>query len=297
MTYPTTGRADYLALGDYNAVCYFCGFKYKASALRRHWQGFYVCGTCFEIRHPQDFVRAIPDVQTPPWAQPRPAPLFSSASPTHITVTTPPQYTDTGVYLPFIPEETTAASDPSVPGGPVYIDAPNVPPYQVTVPLTADEPVILKLQTGAGGIPVWGSFGQTLLGSAITTAATYATETFIYTGYGAAGRYDNPDTPQLGSIVNATVGSFTILSLLTTTFSGITVTGVEMFGAIAQPAFTSMVIFREDASDNPNDPSLRIYTSASAVYATVPPNVDSTTWAWLGNIYVAGGVYTTYFYL
>ena len=68
-----TGPADYLAIGDYNAVCFECGRKRKASTLRKHWQGYYVCPEHWEPRQPQDFVRSIPDVITPPWAQPRPA--------------------------------------------------------------------------------------------------------------------------------------------------------------------------------------------------------------------------------
>lgn len=76
-----TGRADYLALGDYNAVCYECGRKFKASELKRHWQGYYVCPAHFEPRQPQDFVRNIPDVQTPPWAQPMPADTFRMTEP------------------------------------------------------------------------------------------------------------------------------------------------------------------------------------------------------------------------
>ena len=64
------GRADYFALGDHNAVCYQCGRKRKASTLVRHWQGYYVCKEHWEPRQPQDFVRNIPDVITPPWAQP-----------------------------------------------------------------------------------------------------------------------------------------------------------------------------------------------------------------------------------
>jgi len=70
------GRADYLALGDWNAVCYQCGRKRKASQLKRYWQGYYVCPEHWEIRQPQDFVRAVPDVQTPPWTQPMPGDVF-----------------------------------------------------------------------------------------------------------------------------------------------------------------------------------------------------------------------------
>jgi hypothetical protein len=65
-----TGRADYFELGDWNAMCYQCGRKRKASTLVRHWQGHYVCPEHWEPRQTQDFVRNVPDNQTPPWAQP-----------------------------------------------------------------------------------------------------------------------------------------------------------------------------------------------------------------------------------
>lgn len=64
------GRADYLEEGTWNAVCYQCGRKRKANTLLRYWQGYYVCEEHWEPRQPQDFVRAIPDIQTPPWTQP-----------------------------------------------------------------------------------------------------------------------------------------------------------------------------------------------------------------------------------
>lgn len=70
------GRADYLAEGDFNAQCYECGKKFKASMLKKHWQGYYVCPEHWEARQPQDFVRTIPDLQAPPWAQPLPANVF-----------------------------------------------------------------------------------------------------------------------------------------------------------------------------------------------------------------------------
>jgi hypothetical protein len=71
-----TGRADYLALGDWNVVCYQCGRKRKASTMKKHWQGYYVCPEHFEPRQPQDFVRTVPDQQTPPWVQPMPRDTF-----------------------------------------------------------------------------------------------------------------------------------------------------------------------------------------------------------------------------
>lgn len=70
MARPMRGRADYLELGDYNAVCYECGRKRKASTLLKHWQGYYVCPEHWEMRHPQDFVRSVRDDMTVPWQQP-----------------------------------------------------------------------------------------------------------------------------------------------------------------------------------------------------------------------------------
>ncbi len=72
-----SGSRTYLKLGDWNAVCYQCGFKRKASELIRHWQGYYVCPEHWEPRQPQDYVRGTEDIQTPPWTQPLPQPAFS----------------------------------------------------------------------------------------------------------------------------------------------------------------------------------------------------------------------------
>ena len=70
------GPYDYLKLGDWNAVCYECGAKFKASMLVQNWKKAYVCSQCFEPRHPQDFVRGVPDAQAPPWTQPDPEATF-----------------------------------------------------------------------------------------------------------------------------------------------------------------------------------------------------------------------------
>ena len=64
------GRADYLALGDYNCICYECGRKRKASEMKKHWQGYWVCPEHWEPRQQQDYVRSVPEVITPPWTQP-----------------------------------------------------------------------------------------------------------------------------------------------------------------------------------------------------------------------------------
>lgn len=80
-----------LQLGDWNAMCFECGMKKKASELVRHWQGYYVCPEHNEPRHPQDFVRGTSDKQTPPWTQPQPAPVFVAAAP-DFPVAQPSQY-------------------------------------------------------------------------------------------------------------------------------------------------------------------------------------------------------------
>jgi hypothetical protein len=65
------GPKDYLDLGNWNAICSMCGAKFKASELMQHWQGMWRCSKCWEPRHPQDFVRGVPDNMTPPWVQSR----------------------------------------------------------------------------------------------------------------------------------------------------------------------------------------------------------------------------------
>ena len=63
-------NSDHFVLGDYNAVCYECGRKRKASKLTKHWQGYYVCPDHNEPRHPQDFTGKVPAETPIPWSQP-----------------------------------------------------------------------------------------------------------------------------------------------------------------------------------------------------------------------------------
>lgn len=63
------GDADYLALGDWNASCSMCNRKRKASELVKNWQGQWRCPEHNEPRQPQDFVRGVPENQTPPFTQ------------------------------------------------------------------------------------------------------------------------------------------------------------------------------------------------------------------------------------
>jgi hypothetical protein len=67
---PGKGKADFWQSGDWNASCYRCGSKRKATEMRKQWQGYWVCPEHWEPRHPQDFVKAVPDNPSVPWAQP-----------------------------------------------------------------------------------------------------------------------------------------------------------------------------------------------------------------------------------
>lgn len=93
------GHSDYLKLGDWNAVCYICGFKFKAGMLKRYWEGFMVCESCWEPRQPQDFVRGVPDTQTPPWTQPDPPDQFIPVC-TPNSTTAYPGYAQPGCVMP-----------------------------------------------------------------------------------------------------------------------------------------------------------------------------------------------------
>jgi hypothetical protein len=64
------GRADYYKEGDYNAICDQCGMKYKASTLRMTWDNLFSCPQCWSPKHPQYFVKGLPDHQTVPISRP-----------------------------------------------------------------------------------------------------------------------------------------------------------------------------------------------------------------------------------
>ena len=72
------GPKDFFRLGDWNARCDQCYLKCKASEMFLRWDNCRVCYRCIEIRNPQDFVKGIPDVQSPPWTRPTPPPTFAS---------------------------------------------------------------------------------------------------------------------------------------------------------------------------------------------------------------------------
>ena len=62
--------------GDWIALCDVCGRKYKASNLKKRWDGLMCCDDDWEIRQPQDFVRGIADTQIAPWLRSEPSDSF-----------------------------------------------------------------------------------------------------------------------------------------------------------------------------------------------------------------------------
>ena len=51
--------------GNHWGICDRCGFAYRASELKKTWDGLFVCEEDWEPRHPQDFVRGRADKITP----------------------------------------------------------------------------------------------------------------------------------------------------------------------------------------------------------------------------------------
>ena len=67
------GNKDFLKLGDWNARCDGCGFKFKFSELRKDWKGLMKCvvaNGCWEARHPMDLQQ--PPRATQPLPETRP---------------------------------------------------------------------------------------------------------------------------------------------------------------------------------------------------------------------------------
>lgn len=65
--------------GDWIAVCDSCGRYYKASKLRKRWDGLMVCDADWEPRQPQDYVRGKAERQIPTWTRSKPEDTYTNA--------------------------------------------------------------------------------------------------------------------------------------------------------------------------------------------------------------------------
>jgi len=111
------GPKDYLKLGDWNVLCDVCGFKFKASELRKRWDGYMCCSKDWEERQPQDLIRLPRERQAPSWARPSPPPTYETIAPVDpnvppVTTTPPPIDGYFAVVKPVDPND--------LPPGPSY---------------------------------------------------------------------------------------------------------------------------------------------------------------------------------
>lgn len=101
---------NYLKLGDWNALCDVCGFKFKASDLHKRWDGLMVCSDDYETRHPQDLLRVPRESVDVPWVRIDPDESFVSiARSTDITTETGIAITIEDPLIALLIEDTSQA--------------------------------------------------------------------------------------------------------------------------------------------------------------------------------------------
>lgn len=88
--------------GNWNAICDVCGFKFKATDLKQRWDGLMVDSACWEMRHPQELIRPIPDQNKLPWTRPESTDTFTSV--TYVNTVSPDD-------LPVLPPVILTSGD------------------------------------------------------------------------------------------------------------------------------------------------------------------------------------------
>jgi hypothetical protein len=71
--------------GKWLVICDRCGFKRLSDQVTKTWDNLIVCKPavkegCFEHRHPQDFVRAVPDDTSVPFTRSQPTDLTTTVN-------------------------------------------------------------------------------------------------------------------------------------------------------------------------------------------------------------------------
>ena len=69
-------KKNHFISGEWNVTCDVCSKKIKSHEARKRWDGFIVCQDDYEIRQPQDFVKAQTDKITVPFVRPIPEYIF-----------------------------------------------------------------------------------------------------------------------------------------------------------------------------------------------------------------------------
>ena len=86
-------------IGKWLVLCQRCGVKFLNDAVEKEWQGLLVCkDKCLDFRHPQDFVRSVPDDQTVPYTSPEPTDVEVSVTYIADTVGTQDLVVPTGTF-------------------------------------------------------------------------------------------------------------------------------------------------------------------------------------------------------
>lgn len=62
--------------GSWRVVCDVCGLQFPSTSMQTRWDGLIVDRACYEPRHPQDFVRGVPDLMAAPYVRNEPSPTF-----------------------------------------------------------------------------------------------------------------------------------------------------------------------------------------------------------------------------
>jgi hypothetical protein len=70
------GANNYYQPGGWNAICGECGDSWKASQMRKRWDGIWSCKFCYEARNPQDFLKGSKEADAVPYSNPEPPPVF-----------------------------------------------------------------------------------------------------------------------------------------------------------------------------------------------------------------------------
>lgn len=75
--------------GEWKVLCDVCGVVYRASEIKRRWDGAMCCPSDWELRQPLDFLRVKPENNQLPFRRPDPVDQFV---PINTNLTLPPEY-------------------------------------------------------------------------------------------------------------------------------------------------------------------------------------------------------------
>ena len=95
----------YFLNGAWNCTCDVCGLRFKSVDIVRRWDGAMTCKSCYEPRHPQDFIRVRDERISVPFSRPENdlfVPQNTSVSVTD-SLTLSEQFVSVATYLRSIP--------------------------------------------------------------------------------------------------------------------------------------------------------------------------------------------------